>query len=141
MSTALIVLAAGQGTRMKSELPKVLHRVGGDALSRAKGPEIAAMAEDAFPRDYPPAAWSAIQAKAIQAACLRDAHALDELLGERLYVDALMDCAAEATARATPPPPLFAETEIAVKAAAEMLARSKKPRSASLKSSTNSAAA
>ena len=32
MSAAAIVLAAGQGTRMKSELPKVLHRVAGRPL-------------------------------------------------------------------------------------------------------------
>ena len=32
MSTALILLAAGQGTRMKSELPKVLHKVAGAPL-------------------------------------------------------------------------------------------------------------
>lgn len=32
MSIALIVLAAGQGTRMKSDLPKVLHEVGGAPL-------------------------------------------------------------------------------------------------------------
>jgi bifunctional UDP-N-acetylglucosamine pyrophosphorylase/glucosamine-1-phosphate N-acetyltransferase len=30
--TAAIILAAGQGTRMKSPLPKVLHRVGGRAM-------------------------------------------------------------------------------------------------------------
>src|SRR5690606_18208113 len=43
MSTAAIVLAAGQGTRMKSKRPKVLHEVAGrpmvrhvvDALRRA----------------------------------------------------------------------------------------------------------
>ncbi|MCB2128928.1 MAG: bifunctional UDP-N-acetylglucosamine diphosphorylase/glucosamine-1-phosphate N-acetyltransferase GlmU [Rhodobacteraceae bacterium] len=29
MATALVILAAGQGTRMNSDLPKVLHRVGG----------------------------------------------------------------------------------------------------------------
>ena len=29
---AVIVLAAGQGTRMKSSLPKVLHRIGGRPL-------------------------------------------------------------------------------------------------------------
>lgn len=32
MTTALIVLAAGRGTRMKSELPKVLHEVGNAPL-------------------------------------------------------------------------------------------------------------
>ncbi len=32
MPTALIVLAAGQGTRMKSDLPKVLHQVAGAPL-------------------------------------------------------------------------------------------------------------
>ena len=29
---AAVILAAGQGTRMKSPIPKVLHRVGGRAL-------------------------------------------------------------------------------------------------------------
>jgi bifunctional UDP-N-acetylglucosamine pyrophosphorylase/glucosamine-1-phosphate N-acetyltransferase len=29
---AVIVLAAGQGTRMKSSTPKVLHRIGGRSL-------------------------------------------------------------------------------------------------------------
>ena len=29
MSTALIILGAGMGTRMNSELPKVLHAIGG----------------------------------------------------------------------------------------------------------------
>ncbi|SOC10452.1 bifunctional UDP-N-acetylglucosamine diphosphorylase/glucosamine-1-phosphate N-acetyltransferase GlmU [Rhodobacter maris] len=32
MAIALVVLAAGQGTRMNSELPKVLHRLGGAPL-------------------------------------------------------------------------------------------------------------
>ncbi|WP_338548491.1 bifunctional UDP-N-acetylglucosamine diphosphorylase/glucosamine-1-phosphate N-acetyltransferase GlmU [Roseovarius phycicola] len=32
MSTALVILAAGQGTRMKSDLPKVLHHVAGAPL-------------------------------------------------------------------------------------------------------------
>lgn len=32
MSTALIVLAAGQGTRMLSDMPKVLHKIGGAPL-------------------------------------------------------------------------------------------------------------
>ena len=31
-SRAAVILAAGQGTRMKSPLPKVLHRVGGRAM-------------------------------------------------------------------------------------------------------------
>ena len=29
---AALILAAGQGTRMKSQLPKVLHKVGGRAM-------------------------------------------------------------------------------------------------------------
>ena len=32
MSTALIILGAGMGTRMNSELPKVLHQIGGAAM-------------------------------------------------------------------------------------------------------------
>ncbi|MEM9477257.1 MAG: bifunctional UDP-N-acetylglucosamine diphosphorylase/glucosamine-1-phosphate N-acetyltransferase GlmU [Pseudomonadota bacterium] len=32
MATHLILLAAGQGTRMKSDLPKVLHPIGGQAM-------------------------------------------------------------------------------------------------------------
>src|SRR5690242_164256 len=43
---AVIVLAAGEGTRMKSSTPKVLHRIGGRTLvghaiaaARAAGPE------------------------------------------------------------------------------------------------------
>ena len=32
--THVVILAAGQGTRMKSQLPKVLHRVGGRSLIR-----------------------------------------------------------------------------------------------------------
>ena len=31
-SLAVVILAAGQGTRMKSQLPKVLHRIGGRSL-------------------------------------------------------------------------------------------------------------
>lgn len=43
---AVIILAAGEGTRMKSTLPKVLHRIGGRSLlghaiaaARDTGPE------------------------------------------------------------------------------------------------------
>ena len=47
MSLSLIVLAAGQGTRMNSDLPKVLHQIGGAPLlhhamraGQALGPEL-----------------------------------------------------------------------------------------------------
>ena len=32
MSVDVVILAAGQGSRMKSKLPKVLHKVGGKAM-------------------------------------------------------------------------------------------------------------
>jgi bifunctional N-acetylglucosamine-1-phosphate-uridyltransferase/glucosamine-1-phosphate-acetyltransferase GlmU-like protein len=31
---AVVILAAGRGVRMKSDLPKVLHRIGGRAMLR-----------------------------------------------------------------------------------------------------------
>lgn len=34
MKIAALILAAGQGTRMKSEMPKVLHTVGGQPMLR-----------------------------------------------------------------------------------------------------------
>jgi len=37
MSKAAIILAAGQGTRMKSALPKVLHRIAGPGSIIAAG--------------------------------------------------------------------------------------------------------
>lgn len=38
MPNNLIVLAAGQGTRMQSDLPKVLHQVGGAPCSPTRWP-------------------------------------------------------------------------------------------------------
>ena len=32
MSVDVVILAAGQGSRMKSNLPKVLHKVGGKSM-------------------------------------------------------------------------------------------------------------
>jgi len=47
MQVSLVILAAGQGTRMNSDLPKVLHRVGAAPLlhhamqaGRALDPEV-----------------------------------------------------------------------------------------------------
>ena len=39
MATAAIILAAGKGTRMKSDLPKVLHKIGNAPLIAHAGPE------------------------------------------------------------------------------------------------------
>ena len=32
MNTDIIILAAGQGSRMRSKLPKVLHQIGGKSM-------------------------------------------------------------------------------------------------------------
>ena len=51
MSKAAIILAAGQGTRMKSALPKVLHKVAGLPLL---GHVVAASVKAADSIDIPP---------------------------------------------------------------------------------------
>lgn len=87
MNIALIVLAAGQGTRMKSSLPKVLHKVAGaplvaHAIRSAQGIETersivvvghgAEQVEDALASDFPDAQV------VMQSERLGTAHAVDQ---------------------------------------------------------------
>ena len=37
MQFAIVIMAAGKGTRLKSKRPKVLHEVGGKSLIRHRG--------------------------------------------------------------------------------------------------------
>ena len=55
---AVIILAAGQGTRMKSTLPKVLHRIGGRPLRRARARHGTHARSAEHPRRRPPRARS-----------------------------------------------------------------------------------
>lgn len=90
MTVALIVLAAGQGTRMKSNLPKVLHQVAGaplvahairsaDEISPARSIVVighgSEMVEKAVQKDFPSAQV------VLQEERLGTAHAVDQARG------------------------------------------------------------
>ena len=47
---AVVILAAGPGVRMKSDLPKVLHRIGGRAMLRFVLDAVEPLQPDARPR-------------------------------------------------------------------------------------------
>lgn len=102
MSVSLVILAAGQGTRMNSDLPKVLHKVGAAPLlhhamqaGRALAPEVTvvvtghgAEAVAKAARDFDPDVQTALQAeqKGTAHAVLQAAPLLEGVGGDALVL-------------------------------------------------------
>jgi len=61
MGTALIILGAGMGTRMKSDLPKVLHQIAGAPMKTVVVAGHGAAQVEAAARDWDPDVQTVLQ--------------------------------------------------------------------------------